>query len=130
MPIAVLASLARGFPNKIGKAALPLLRTPELYNLDMARIVHERGGNEINWFRSGFQRDPLAEIYAEERRVAALRPWRKEHLESLIIRLQFSDLKEKALAVIDELRSKTPENEVWRFRFHRIDSRKWQAESD
>jgi hypothetical protein len=130
MPTAVLASVATGFPNKLGRAALPLLRTPELYNLDMARIVHERGGNEINWFKSGFQRDPLAEIYAEERRVAALRPWRKEHLETLIIRLQFSDLREKALTVIDELRSKTPEDEVWRFRFHRIDGRKWQAESD
>jgi len=129
MPTAVLASLATGFPGKFSKALLTLLRTPELYNLDMGRTMQERG-DEINWFRSGFQTDPLADIYAEERRVAALRPWRKNDLESLIIRLQFSELRTEALAVIDELRSKVPVGEVWRFRFHRIDSRNWQAESD
>jgi hypothetical protein len=130
MPTAVLASVATGFPNRFGKAALPLLRTPELYNLDMGRIVHERGGNEMNWFASSFQRDPFADLYADERRTAALRPWRQEHLESLIIRLQFSGLKQEAFAVIDELRSKAPEGEIWRFRFHRIDSRGWKPVED
>jgi hypothetical protein len=130
MPTAVLASLAAGFPNKLGKAALPLLRAPSLYSLDMARTVQERGGNEINWFASGFHRDALAELYTEERRAAALRPWRKEHLEDLITRLQFTDLRQEALAVIDELRSKVPESENWRFRFHRIDSRGWKPVED
>ncbi|MEW6125457.1 MAG: ATP-binding protein [Acidobacteriota bacterium] len=129
MPTAVLVSVATGFPNKLWKAALPLLRTPELYDLDIERIVHERGGNEINWFASGFQR-PFADLYAEERRKAALRPWRREHLETLIIRLQFLDLRQEAFAVIDELRSKAPQGDAWRFRFHRIDSRGWEAEED
>jgi hypothetical protein len=130
MPTAVLASLATGFPDKLGKAALPLLRTPGLYGPDLARTVSERGGNEINWFSSGFHRDPLAELYTEERRAAALRPWRNESLETLITRLQFSDLRQEALAVIDELRAKAPESESWRFRFHRIDSRGWKPVED
>jgi hypothetical protein len=130
MPTAVLASVATGFPDKLGKAALPLLRTPVFYDLDMTRTVHESGEKETNWFLTGFQHDPLAELYAEERRIAALRPWRRRHLEDLITHLQFSLLKEEALAVIDELRAQGIEGDAWRFRFHRIDSRGWEAVED
>jgi hypothetical protein len=130
MPTAVLASLATGFPGKLGRAALPLLREPRFYSLDMSRMVGEHGGSEINWFASGFNDDPLPQYYAEERRAAALRPWRKEHLETLITRLQFTPLREEALAVIDDLRSKVPQSEDWRFRFHRIDSRGWRQVED
>lgn len=126
----VLASVAVGFPGKLGKAALPLLRTPKLYDLDMTRSTQERGGNETDWFRSGLRQDPLADMYSEERRKAALRPWRKEHLEDLIVRLQFSDLRDEVTKVIDNLREIVPEDETWRFRFHRIDSREWEAETD
>lgn len=130
MPTAVLASLATGFPDKLGRAALPLLREPSFYSLDMSRMVGERGGGEINWFASGFNNDPLAELYTAERRAAALRPWRGEHLEILITRLQFTALRDEAFAVIDELRSKVPQSESWRFRFHRIDSRGWKPVED
>ena len=41
MPTAVLASVATGFSVKIGKSALPLLRTAELYYMDRSRLVHE-----------------------------------------------------------------------------------------
>lgn len=130
MPTAVLASVATGYPDKLGKLALPILREPEFYNYDLERTVHERGGNEIDWHKTGLNREPLADIYSEERRLAALRSWRKEHLEDLIVRLQFSDLRNEALTVIDELRSKAPNEEKWRFRFHRIDSRGWKPELD
>lgn len=68
MPTAVLASVATGFPDKVGKAAFPLLRTPELYSIDIGRRVHEMAG-EVNWF--ALSHDPFAELYAEERRTAA-----------------------------------------------------------
>jgi hypothetical protein len=128
MPTAVLASLAIGFPNKLAKAALPLLRTPQLYELDIVRMTQERGANDWNMF--AYQRDPFSEIYADERRKASLRPWRREHLENLIQRLQFSDSREHALAVIDHLRAKAPNDDNWRFRFHRIDSRGWTPVHD
>ena len=130
MPTAVLASVATGFPLKVGRAAFPLLRTPVLYDLDRWRFINERGGNELNWFAMGLRREPGASIYAAERRKAALRPWRKEHLEGLIVRLQLSGLREETLAVLDDLRSAAPESESWRFCFHRIDSRTWKAVED
>lgn len=127
MPTAVLASIATGFPEKVGKSALPLLRTPELYLMDLGRTTHERVGNEINWFDQG---DTLSKIYAEERRIASLRPWRKEHLETLIVRLQFSEWRDEALTAIDLLRASAPETETLRFLFHRIDSRGWRPVED
>lgn len=130
MPTAVLASVATGFPDKLRKAALPLLRTHEFYELDLNRIVHERGDKEINWHNTLLNRNPLANIYTEERRKAALRSWRNEHLENLITRLQFSEMRVEALNIIDDLRSKVLNNENWRFRFHRIDSRGWEPEVD
>lgn len=128
MPTAVLASVATGFPDKLGKASLPLLRMPEIYDLDLRRTVHEMGKNEINWFYG--VRDPFSDIYTKERRTAALRPWRKENMETLIVRLQFSSLNEHIFIILDELRSNVPKNEDWGFRFHRIDSRGWQPEVD
>ncbi len=130
MPTAVLASVATGFPNKVGKSAFPLLRVPALYGLDMARIVHEHGASQFNWFGFGLRRDPLADLCAAERREADLRSWRQEHLETLIVRFQFSDLRNEALATLDDLRANAPQDQSWRFRFHRIDSRTWRAVED
>ena len=128
MPTAVLASVAIGFPNKVGKAALPLLRSPELYALDLGRSVQEMGENESNWF--SYNRDAFYELYTQDRRTAALRPWRKEHLENLITRLQFSEWREEALAAIDMLNASAPKNETMRFLLHRIDSRGWKPVED
>lgn len=129
MPTAVLASVATGFPKKVGKAALPLLRAPELYSLDSGRAIQEMGESTINWFGESLW-EPLSEIYIEERRTAVLRPWRKEHLENLVVRLQFSEWRDEALAAIDMLRESEPDNERMRFLFHRIDSRGWKAVAD
>lgn len=130
MPTAVLASIATGFSKKLRKSVFPLLQTPELYELDLMRTVHERGGNESNWHGSILNRDVCSNIYAEERRTAALRPWRKEHLETVIIYYQFTDLKGDMFSFIDNLRLKVPNIESWCFRFHRIDSRGWQTIED
>jgi hypothetical protein len=92
--------------------------------------IHERGSNEIDWHRSGFQRDALSKLYSEERRTAALRPWRTEHLETLIVRLQFSEWRDEALATIDLLRASEPQDETTRFLLHRIDSRGWKPVAD
>lgn len=126
MPTAILASLATGYPEQLGKNAYPLLRTPELYDLDLARSLQEQGRQELNWFKTGINQDPLADYYTNERKEAALRHWRREHLETLITRLQFTEIKSEITEIIDELRSKVSNDESWRFRFHRIDSRDWE----
>ncbi len=130
MTTAVLTSIALGFPEKIGKSALPIVRVPEFYDFEIKRVVQERGGNEINWFRTGLHRDPLSEMYSDERREAALRKWRKQDLEFLVVRLQLSPLRNEILQIIDELRSKYSNDEKWRFRFHRIDTREFKPEID
>lgn len=130
MPTAVLASVATGFPEKIGKAALPLLRTLKLYRLDLIRAVSDGVGLAINWFAVNFKRDIFARLYDQERKTAALRSWRKDHLETLIIKLQFSEWKNEAISAIDLLRSSGSDNENIRFLFHRIDSRGWESVVD
>lgn len=130
MPTSILASLATGFPGQLNKKSYPLLRTPELYDLDLARSLQEQGSQESNWFKTGLNQDPLADYYTSERKKAALRHWRRDHLETLITRLQFTDLKYEIFEIIDELRSKILIDDSWRFRFHRIDSRDWDPVID
>ncbi|WP_264273060.1 hypothetical protein [Duffyella gerundensis] len=111
MPTSVLSSVATGFPNKVGKAAFPLLKTADLYHLDLIRMTQEMGGNEMHFF--GLNRDALSNIYLKERREAALRPWRKESLETLLTRLQFvNELRNDILKIVDELKNEaTASNE-------------------
>jgi hypothetical protein len=131
MLTSVLASVAVGFPSKIGKAAFPILKTSGFYYLDLIRMTAEMGGNEMHFF--SHDRDALSKIYIEERRVAALRAWRKESLETLLARLQLvNELRDDVLKVVDELISEaTIRNEKYlRYMVHRIDTRTWEAVED
>jgi hypothetical protein len=130
LPTAVLASVATGFPETFGKAALPLLRIPEFYDYDLARSTDESIETGKNSFIWKWNTDPLAKIYEEERHTSDLQLWRTKNLDLLISYLQFSDLREEILGIIDELSSKKHYDENWRFRFNRIDSRKWKPEFD
>lgn len=129
-PTAILVSLAVGYPEKFGKFATPLMKVPEFYDLEIERKVKERGGNEIDWHNTLLNRDPFAKMYSQERRTSTLRKWRKEDLESLVVRLQFTNLREEILAIIDDLKEKMLDKGSWGFRFHRIDSRGWEPELD
>lgn len=123
MTTAVLASVATGSPNKIGQYAMPILRIPELFHMDLFRTIHERGENETSWHRGILSRDVYSEIYAQERHAAALRPWRQESIESLIFRLQYSEWREEALAAVDAIRAVGGQDERTRFLLSRIDTR-------
>jgi hypothetical protein len=129
MPTAVLASVATGFPQKVGRAALPLLRIPELYFIDQNRSVSENGNSEIDWHCMGFY-NVRDKIYSDERRTAASRSWRRENLETLAVKLQFSQWKDEMFAAIDMLRTSEPQDEMLRFLFCRIDSRTWEPIED
>lgn len=128
LPTAVLVSVATGHPVKLAKAVQPLLRIPEFYDMDLTRSILERGGKEPDWH--ALNSDPLAKLYSKERHNAALRTWRREHLESLITRLQFTEYRDEVLNIIDDLRSTVSTAESWQFRFHRIDSRRWESKED
>jgi len=131
MPTSVLASVAIGFPSKVGAAAYPLLKTSGLYDLDLVRMTIEMGGNEFHFF--SLDRDVMSKIYIEERREAALKPWRKESLETLLTRLQFvTELRDDAIKIVDELINEaTIQNKKnLRFMVHRVDTRTWEAVED
>lgn len=131
MPTSVLASVAIGFPRKVGAAAFPILKVSGLYDLDLVRMTAEMGGNEMHFF--GLDRDALSKIYIEERREAALRPWRKESLETLLTRLQFvNELRDDVLKIVDELTSEatTSNEKKLRYMVHRVDTRTWEAIED
>jgi hypothetical protein len=129
MPTAILASIATGFPEKIGQFAFPILQIPEFYHLDSQRQIQERINNR-DWHRSSFRQDGYSKYYSQERLTAHQRPWRQEDLEMLVIRLQFSEWRQKALDAIDVLQSSTVQDEATRFLLHRIDSRGWKAVED
>jgi len=131
MITSVLSSVATGFPNKIMKAAFPILSTADLYYLDLIRMTGEMGGSELHFF--GFNRDVMSKIYIEERREAALRPWRKESLENLLTRLQFvSELRDGVIAIVDGLinEAKIRNQKSLRYMVHRVDTRTWKAVED
>ena len=129
-PTAILMSLAVGYPDKFGEVVLPLIKIPEFYELDMTRRIQERGNSELNFHNPFLNRDPLAELYGKERRTSALRSWRNEDLETLVVRLQCTSLRNDVFSIIDELRERMSDEKAWQFRFHRIDSRGWEPELD
>lgn len=126
----VLASVATGFPEKVGKSSLPLLRTADLYSLDLNRKCQERGANELHFF---MPREPMREIYIAERRNAALKPWREESLETLLFRMQFdNNLRDDAITVVEQLTNdmaNRDENPL-RYMLRRVDTRMMQAVQD
>ncbi|QXB48217.1 ATP-binding protein [Acinetobacter seifertii] len=131
MITSVLSSVAIGFPLKVNKSAFPILNAIELYSIDLARVAQELGGNEQNWF--AFNRNIMSEIYIEERRCAALRPWRKESLETLLTRLQFdNDSRNEVLSIVDNLKdiAAIRNEKNLRYLINRIDTRTWEAVDD
>lgn len=124
MPTAVLASVATAFPNKIGEAALPLLKCSELYILDICRQSKEKF--EGRFFSGGFNSDPLSNLYMKERKIASDRPCRKQSLEHLLLAFQLNpELSDRALMIVDELQAQAAatQDENLRFMLHRADSR-------
>lgn len=127
----VLASVAIGFPNKVRKAVFPILNIAEFYLIDISRFVHEAGENQLHWFNA-YNNDVMTGIYIEERKKSALRPWRKETLENLLTKLQFSDLREEVLPIVDNLKKQasTSDDSCVRYLANRIDTREWQIIED
>ncbi|RLL22071.1 hypothetical protein D9K81_07920 [Acinetobacter chengduensis] len=127
----VLASIAVGFPDKVRKAVFPILNNAELYSLDLARVVSEMGGDQPHWFNA-YDNDVMTSVYIEERKESALRPWRKDTIETLLTRLQFSDLREDVLQIVDNLKNKASvsNKRPLKYLVNRVDTRTWVAIDD
>ena len=131
MITSILASVAVGFPDKIRKAVFPILNIAEFYLLDISRSVHEMGGSQPHWFNA-YDNDVMTGVYIEERKKSVFRSWRKETLEMLLTKLQFSDLREEAFKIVDNLKNQALGSDDISFKFlaNRIDVREWEAIHD
>ncbi|MEN8312518.1 hypothetical protein ABFO81_03045 [Acinetobacter baumannii] len=128
---AILASVAIGFSDKVRKSVFPILSIAEFYLIDISRFVHEAGENQLHWFNA-YDNDVMTGIYIEERKKSALRPWRKETLERLLTKLQFSDLREEVLPIVDILKKQASisDDNYVRYLANRVDTREWQVIED
>lgn len=124
---AVVASVVVPYYRNVGGNVLLLLQNNDFYSMDMSRRIREMGDKELSWFATY---DPLRNLYIAERKKAATREWRKESLEDLCIKLQFTSLREKILDLLDEMNQTYATDVDWRFRIHRLDTREFSMEYD
>ena len=134
MTTAVIASIATGFPEIAGDTILPLLRTAEFYSLDTQRRIQDSSSININWHRGIWSRDVYSVVYAEERDTSNSHKWRKEELEFLVCKLQFTQMRDKVYEIIDNYFKKFTtegmDTENWRFRLLRTDLRNCKVVED
>ncbi|MDR0978729.1 MAG: hypothetical protein LBL91_02130 [Lachnospiraceae bacterium] len=124
----VLTSVAHPYYKSMGKSSLLLLQCNSFYDMDISRMIQEMGENEPNWF--GMNNDIFRNLYIADRRKAATREWRKETLEELCVKLQLTTLRDDVYKIIDELDKQYHDDENWKFRMNRIDTRKYKFELD
>ncbi|PLR80075.1 hypothetical protein CVD25_22530 [Bacillus canaveralius] len=124
----ILAGVAMGYPEKCGKFVLPILNVLEFYNLDIERYVNE--SYSLNLHNPFIDRHPLVKLFHNERNTSNKFDWRKEKLEDLLIKLQFTELQEKVFSIIDEFKKRQNLSVDERFLINRVDTRSWEAEFD
>ena len=124
MPTAVVASIAAGFHQQLGDAIFPILRTPLLYTLDIDRKAHEHTGMYLNW--SSFE--SMSTMYNQERKESNDRSWRKQGLDEVALKMQFSEYKEEMFSIIDKIDDMHGNDIDWRFTKERIDLRNFKVE--
>lgn len=132
--IAVLASVAVAYPAAVGEEILPILQVPEFYRWDFQRSHLE--GSHISDVRSiwGFPTGGLEEIYYKERKESSALLHRRNNLEELVFRLQWTSLRDRIWSILDELHKLLPpeaaqseEDKTWRIALHRMDARHFKA---
>ncbi|MER2512256.1 MAG: ATP-binding protein [Nitrosomonas ureae] len=124
---AVVASVCNACPEKGGRAAVALLSSQDLIEMDRARMVQDHYVN-IGGFLPPHSAE--AEIYEGERKKAAQLSHRSLDLEALAVKLQLGGQREKVWKILDDHRASLPpvENQsdkhrLWRLALHRMDIR-------
>ena len=125
---AVVASVCNAHPDKGGRAALALLSSRELIQMELARRVQDLHHPSQSSLLSACV--PEAIIYEAERRKSDSLPHRQDHLEALALKLQFAGQREDVWQILDRHRAALPpvqdqseEHRLWRLALHRMDVR-------
>ena len=126
----LVSSACIAYPERSGRAALALLSTKDLFVYDRHRVVAERMHSTD--FLSGL--DPTNEVYEIERRRENALPHRREDLETLAVKLQFTSRRDEVRTILDRYYAELPnsdseDTQLWRLALHRMDVRKMRVET-
>lgn len=124
MATSVVASVCVAYPEKAGQAGLMLLSCREVVQLDRGRLASDSGAR----VRPHFGLNPHHRLFEQERKKSDELAHRRQDLESLAVRMQLGEHRDRVWAVIDRHRaamSSSPggENRIWRLALHRMDVR-------
>jgi hypothetical protein len=124
MSTGVVASICVAHPKRAGRAALALLSSRTVIQLDRSRMAGElSSGIE---FLAGL--NPSHILFESERKKSNGLAHRQQDLESAAIQLQFTDGREAVWALIDRHRAELSdqqgeESRIWKLALHRMDVR-------
>jgi energy-coupling factor transporter ATP-binding protein EcfA2 len=135
---AVLVSVATAYPHAFGEQVLPLFRTREFFRWDLQRYMHETEVEQLLKIHfTGTSFSPAKEIHNTERQRSKNYEHRKFHLENLVLKLQFTSLRESISNIIDDFKNALPipeeqgeEEKTWRIILKRMDLREYQFQID
>lgn len=113
----VIASVSLAYPDIVGLRLLPLFRTKEFFDYDRVRYAHESSSLAIYDFEKPYLQ--------EERAKSNKLPHRKEHLETLLLKLSFKkDFNSSILEILDYHTVKAdPNDTLWKWQINRMDIR-------
>ena len=124
---AVVASVCNAYPEKGKRAALTLLSSQDLIDMDRGRIVSESGSSFIASLPPNSAEE---RVWNEERNKSAALPHRRHDLENLAIKLQLGEQRDAVWEILDRHRAALPpveeqsdEHRLWRLALHRMDVR-------
>ncbi len=124
MATSVVASVCSANPAKAGRAGLAVLSSRDIIQCDRSRLASESSARVE--FMTGLNVQHA--MHEQERKTSNRLPHRGEDLETLAVRLQLTDAREKVWQTIDRYRSELPTDQdeetlTWRLALHRMDVR-------
>ena len=105
MTTSVIASICTAYPEKGSKAALSILNSRELIQMDLLRLAKERDSR----YTTGINFDPMSRLYSDERRQSNELAHRSDSLETLVIKLQLTEWRQEMWQILDNFYSKIPD---------------------
>ena len=128
MTTSVIASICTAYPEKSSNAALSILNSRELIQMDLLRLVKERDSR----YTTGINFDPMSKLYSDERRQSNELVHRSQSLETLAIKLQLTEWRVKVWQTLDTFYGEIPDKSErdlavrqWLLALHRMDVRKF-----
>ena len=130
MTTSVVASICTAYPEKGSNAALSILKSRELIQMDLLRLAKERDSR----YTTGINFDPMSELYSDERRQSNELAHRSHSLETLATKLQLTEWCEEVWQTLDTFYSRIPDKSErdlaerqWLLALHRMDVRKFTS---